>query len=100
MIGRDQKFSQFLVSRRWLHVLANASSSRRLIGALDDYLGRCVQTTEYHFQMRQFVAFYAVAKNLESLLLSLERDERCGTSQQSPYCIKPESESGADRHWN
>jgi hypothetical protein len=76
-IGRDQSFSQFLVSKRWLEILAKSSTEpRALLGALDDYLDGSVQYTEYHFQMRQFVAFYAVARNLESLLLSLREAER------------------------
>jgi hypothetical protein len=77
MIGRDRGFSQFLTSNGWLDVLVNvADAPDDLIAALDDYLDAYVQTTEYHFQMRQFVPFYAVAKNLESLLLSLRETER------------------------
>ena len=78
MIGRDRRFSQFLISRGWLDVLARAPQDPEvLIGALDQYLGAYIQNTEYHFQMRQLVAFYAVASNLESLLLSLRESERC-----------------------
>ncbi len=78
MIGRDRRFSQFLISRGWLDVLARAPQDPEvLIAALDHYLGAYIQNTEYHFQMRQLVAFYAVASNLESLLLSLRESERC-----------------------
>jgi hypothetical protein len=77
IIGRDQGFSQFLVSKNWLNVLAKVSENPTLLlGTLDQYLDRFIENTQYHFQMRQFVAFYAVAKNLESFLLSLKEAER------------------------
>ena len=76
-ISRYQSFSQFLVSKGWLNLFANVSvDSRALLDALDDYLDAAIQGTRYHFEMRQFVAFYAVAKNLEPLLLSLREAER------------------------
>ena len=77
MIGRDQGFSQFLVSKNWLDVLTTVSENpAALLGALNRYLDSYIENTQYHFQMRQFVAFYAVAKNLEDFLLSLYEAER------------------------
>ena len=76
-IGRDQSFSRFLISERWLDVLGQAADEpEALLGALDRYLGGFIQNTQYHFQMRQFITFYAVARNLEPLLLSLREVER------------------------
>jgi hypothetical protein len=90
MIGRDQGFSQFLVSRKWLDVLGNAADRpETLLAALDEYLDRYIQNTEYHFQMRQFVAFYAVARNLESLLLSLKETERAASAQNLRLALSP-----------
>ena len=69
-IGRDQRFSRFLVSQKWLDIFVKVSDKpEALLSALDDYLGGFIENTEYHFQMRQFVAFYAVARNLEDLVL-------------------------------
>jgi hypothetical protein len=77
MIGRDQSFSQFIVSQKWLDAFARVSDEPKvLLNVLDEYLAGFVQNTKYHFQMRQFIAFYAVARNLESLLLSLKESER------------------------
>ena len=90
MIGRDQGFSQFLVSKKWLDVFARVPEQpEALLAALDEYLGTYVQNTEYHFQMRQFVAFYAVAKNLESLLLSLKETERSDVVQNLRVALSP-----------
>jgi hypothetical protein len=76
-IGRDQSFSQFLVSKKWLDVFTKVSHEpQALLAALDDYLGGFIENTQYHFQMRQFIPFYAVARNLEPLLLSLKEAER------------------------
>lgn len=76
MIGRDQSFSQFLVSKNWLDLFAKISDEpEALLTALDQYLDGFIQNTQYHFQMRQFIAFYAVARNLEPLLLSLKEAE-------------------------
>ena len=76
-IGRDQSFSQFLVSKKWLEVFTKVSDEPEvLLAALDDYLGEFIENTQYHFQMRQFIPFYAVARNLEQLLLSLKEAER------------------------
>jgi len=76
-IGRDQSFSHFLVSKKWLDVFVNSSDDREaLFAALDDYLDGFIENTQYHFQMRQFIAFYAVARNLEALLLSLKEADR------------------------
>lgn len=90
IIGRDQGFSQFLVSKKWLDVFARVPDQpEALLAALDEYLGTYVQNTEYHFQMRQFVAFYAVAKNLESLLLSLKEMERSDVVQNLRVALSP-----------
>ncbi len=75
-IGRDQSFSRFLVADNWLDVFASVSTEPdKLLVALDYYLNSFIQNTQYHFQMRQFVAFYAVARNLESFLYSLRSAE-------------------------
>lgn len=77
MIGRDHGFTRFLVDKKWLDVLAKASESPEdLLAALDQYLNGFMENTQYHFQMRQFIAFYAVAKNLETFLISLREAER------------------------
>src|SRR5260370_31336708 len=76
-IGRDQSFPHFMVSKKWLDVFVNSSDDREaLFAALDDYLDGFIENTQYHFQMRQFIAFYAVARNLEALLLSLKEADR------------------------
>lgn len=76
-IGRDQSFSQFLVSNKWLDVFAEIGDEpQHLLNALNQYLDGFVQNTKYHFQMRQFIAFYAVARDLEPLLLSLKEADR------------------------
>ena len=76
MIGRNQQFSQFLISDNWLDTLANASNHpEEVLAGLDRYLDKYIQNTVHHFQMRQFIAFYAVAQNLEPLLLSIREAE-------------------------
>jgi hypothetical protein len=76
-IGRDQSFLQFLVSKNWLDGFTKVSDEpEALLETLDQYLDGYIQNTQYHFQMRQFIAFYAVARNLESLLLSLKEVDR------------------------
>ncbi|MCC7376082.1 MAG: hypothetical protein IT581_15595 [Verrucomicrobiales bacterium] len=75
-IGRDQSFTQFLVEKGWMDIFARvAAEPEALIAALDEYLGTCIQNTAFHFQMRQFIAFYAVSRNLDSFLYSLRTAE-------------------------
>ena len=84
VIGRDRRFSEFLLSERWLDILVNVRERpEALLIALDEYLDKFIEKTDYHFQMRQFVAFYAVAKNLEAFLLSLKESERSGNFSQA-----------------
>ena len=79
-IGRDQSFSRFLVSKKWLDVFVKVSDEpETLLAALDDYLSGFIENTQYHFQMRQFIAFYAVARNLGALLDSLKEADRSQT---------------------
>lgn len=76
-IGRHQSFTQFLISNKWVDVFAAVSEKPlNLLKALDKYLGDSIQNTQFHFQMRQFIAFYAVAQNMESFLHSLYEAER------------------------
>jgi hypothetical protein len=75
-IGRDQSFTRFLIENDWVDVLAQVSDDpHALFVALDNYLGSYLQNTEFHFQMRQFIAFYAVSRNLDSFLHSLRAAE-------------------------
>jgi hypothetical protein len=75
-IGRDQSFTRFLVENDWVDVLTRVSREpHALFTALDKYLGSYFQNTEFHFQMRQFVAFYAVSRNLDAFLHSLRAAE-------------------------
>jgi hypothetical protein len=84
VIGRDRRFSDFLLSERWLDILVNvAERPEALLIALDEYLDKFIEKTDFHFQMRQFVAFYAVAKNLEAFLQSLKESERSGDFSQA-----------------
>ena len=90
MIGRDQGFSQFLVSKNWLDVLAKVSENpAALLGALNQYLDSYIENTQFHFQMRQFVAFYAVAKNLEEFLLALYEAERSDSAAVFRRALAP-----------
>jgi hypothetical protein len=78
-IGRDESFTQFLVSNKWVDALSKVSEDPdALFEALDNYLRDSIQHTEFHFQMRQFIAFYAIAKNMESFLRSLNVAEKSG----------------------
>ncbi|MCU1248749.1 MAG: hypothetical protein JWQ49_1778 [Edaphobacter sp.] len=91
-IGRDQSFSQFLVSHRWLSVLAKIHAEpEAVLNALDDYLDGFIQNTRYHFQMRQFVAFYSVAKNIEPLLLSLREADRSSGPESFSSVFSPKA---------
>ena len=75
-IGRDQSFTRFLVENDWVDVLTRVSHEpHALFTALDKYLGSYLQNTEFHFQMRQFIAFYAVSRNLDAFLHSLRAAE-------------------------
>jgi hypothetical protein len=94
MIGRDHGFSQFLVSKGWLDVLATVSENpTALLGALNQYLDSYIENTQFHFQMRQFVAFYAVAKNLEEFLLSLFEAERSDSAAIFRRALAPRANS-------
>jgi hypothetical protein len=75
-IGRDQSFTSFLIENDWVDVLAHVSDDpQALFDALDKYLESNLQNTEFHFQMRQFIAFYAVSRNLDAFLHSLNAAE-------------------------
>lgn len=90
MIGRDQSFTRFLVEKNWLEVLAKAAESpKALLAALDKYLNGFIENTEYHFQMRQFIAFYAVARNLEAFLISLKEAERADSATAFRMALAP-----------
>jgi hypothetical protein len=52
-----------------------ADDPQALFAALDSYLGSFIQNTEFHFQMRQFIAFYAVSRNLDAFLHSIRAAE-------------------------
>src|SRR5262249_15637851 len=81
---------RFLFANGWLDVLANvANDPNRLITALDEYLDSYIQNTEHHFQMRQFVAFYAAAKNIESFLLSLRETDRSSNFNNLRLALSP-----------
>ena len=72
----DQSFTRFLVENDWVDVLTRVSHEpHALFTALDKYLGSYLQNTEFHFQMRQFIAFYAVSRNLDAFLHSLRAAE-------------------------
>jgi hypothetical protein len=76
-IGRDQSFTRFLVGNGWMDVFSRVSDDpHALLAALDTYLGSFIQNTEFHFQMRQFIAFYAVSRNLDAFLHSLRAAEQ------------------------
>ncbi len=75
-IGRDQSFLNFLNSRNLLDIFPKSSTEPGvLLQALDQYLDSFIQNTQFHSQMRQFIAFYAVARNLEEFLESLKAAE-------------------------
>lgn len=90
MIGRDQSFTRFLVEKNWLDVFAKVSESpTALLAALDQYLNGFIENTQYHFQMRQFIAFYAVARNLETFLISLREAERSDSATGFRMALAP-----------
>ena len=94
-IGRDQNFTQFLVSKNWLDVLAKVSDEPdALLAALDKYLNGAIQNTQFHFQMRQFIAFYAVARNLESFLHSLRAAEDSTQPESFNLVFSPNANPG------
>jgi hypothetical protein len=62
---------------------------RELLDALEEYLCGSVENTEFHFQMRQFVAFYAIGRNLESYLHSLRELERSSISGSFQRAFAP-----------
>lgn len=94
-IGRDQSFTQFLVSKNWLDVFARVSDDPgALLAALDHYLNASIQNTQFHFQMRQFIAFYAVARNLEAFLYSLRTAEESKQPESFTRVFSPNSNPG------
>lgn len=93
-IGRDQSFSQFLLSKNLLQVFAKASSEpMALLSAIDQYLDQFISETQFHFQMRQFITFYAVGKNLEAILLSLREAERAQSADAFHLVFRPRANS-------
>jgi hypothetical protein len=94
-IGRDQSFTQFLVSKNWLDVFARVSDDPgALLAALDNYLNASIQNTQFHFPMRQFIAFYAVARNLESFLYSLRSAEESKQPDSFTRVFSPNANPG------
>jgi hypothetical protein len=94
-IGRDQSFTQFLVSKNWLDVFARVSDDPgALLAALDHYLNASIQNTQFHFQMRQFIAFYAVARNLDSFLYSLRTAEESKQPESFTRVFSPNANPG------
>lgn len=76
-IGRDLGFATFLSQHGWLEALTNVQQDpKSLTDALDQYLNDAISKADYAFQMRQLLAFYAVARNLESFLYCLHDAER------------------------
>ena len=89
-IGRDQSFTQFLVSQNWVDVFANVSNDPdALLKALDRYLDKSIQNTQFHFPMRQFIAFYASARNLDSFLQSIRTGEESSNPQSFSLVFSP-----------
>lgn len=89
-IGRDLGFSSFLATSRWLDALGAASSNpSELISALDDYLETSQETIPWHFPMRQFIAFYAVGRNLDALLYSLRAADLADTPDAFSMVFSP-----------
>ena len=94
-IGRDQSFTQFLVSKNWLDVFARVSDDPgALLAALDNYLNASIQNTQFHFQMRQFIAFYAVARNLEAFLDSLRAADESRQPESFTRVFSPNANPG------
>jgi hypothetical protein len=91
-IGRDQRFTRFLIERNWVEILARVSEDpHALFTALDNYLGAYIQNTEFHFQMRQFISFYAVSRNLDSFLLSLKAAEQSDQPDAFNHVFSPKA---------
>lgn len=94
-IGRDQGFTRFLIENRWVDVFARAADDpHALFTALDNYLGSYIQNTEFHFQMRQFIAFYAVSRNLDSFLHSLRAAEHTERPDAFNLVFSPNANAG------
>ena len=91
-IGRDQSFTRFLIDNDWVDVLAKVSDDpHALFATLDKYLGSFIQNTAFHFQMRQFIAFYAVSRNLDAFLHSLHAAERTNHPDAFNQVFNPNS---------
>jgi hypothetical protein len=80
-IGRDQGFLKFLLDNGWLEHLLKVNNPKErdaLLNKLDEYFcsRHFIQNTQFHFQMRQFIAFYAMGRNLEEFLHSLKAAEQ------------------------
>jgi hypothetical protein len=91
-IGRDQSFTRFLIEKNWVEILARVSEDpHALFTALDNYLGAYIQNTEFHFQMRQFISFYAVSRNLDSFLLSLKAAEQSDQPDAFNHVFSPKA---------
>jgi hypothetical protein len=94
-IGRDQSFTSFLIENDWVDVLAKVSEDpQSLFATLDKYLGSYIQNTAFHFQMRQFIAFYAVSRNLNSFLHSLHAAERTNQPDAFNQVFSPNANPG------
>lgn len=94
-IGRDQSFTRFLVQNDWVNVLARVSHDPNgLFTVLDDYLGAYIQNTQFHFQMRQFIAFYAASRNLDSFLHSLRAAENSTQPDAFNLVFSPNANPG------
>lgn len=94
-IGRDQSFTRFLVNNGWVDVFSRVCSEpQALFHALDSYLGTYIQSTEYHFQMRQFITFYAVSKNLDTFLHSLQAAEQTDRPEAFNQVFNPNANPG------
>jgi len=71
-------------------VFANVSNDPdALLKALDRYLDKSIQNTQFHFPMRQFIAFYASARNLDSFLQSIRTGEESSNPQSFSLVFSP-----------
>jgi len=78
-LRRDKGFLRFLESEQWLVAFEQVSEQPTLIlKTLDTYLNQAVSHLEHHFQMRQFIAFYAISKNIKDFLNLLKQAEKNG----------------------
>lgn len=78
-LRRDNAFLHFLESDQWLTAFEQVSDQpTRLLKTLDAYLDQPVSHLKHHFQMRQFIAFYAISKNIENFLDLLKQAEKDG----------------------